>query len=404
MDKVDAAPGRTAWTLALCFLAALAEGFDVQSMGVAAPRMAPTLALTRDQLGPVFSASIVGLLVGAVLIGRLADRVGRRWTLIASLVVLGVFSFATVWAWDLTSLLVIRLLAGLGLGGAMPNLIALSAESVGETRRPLIVTLATAGMPFGAASAGAVAAVAGWRDIFHVGAALPLGLAAVMIAALPESPRFMAVRSGDATSGGGGTGAGLPQVLFGQGRAATTLLLWSASFAALLTLYLLLNWLPTLMSVKGVAATHASLVSMLFNLGGAVGVLTLAPLLDRGRRGWTMGIWYACTAVSLVGLAWAGADLASAGAAGFAAGAFVSAAPLMLYGLAPGFYAVIMRGAGTGAMVGVGRVGAILGPLLAAALLGLGFGAAGVLLALLPLVALAAAATLTLFSRPTVAD
>ena len=134
----DAGHRRTAWTLGLCFLAALAEGFDVQSMGVAAPRMAPTLALTRDQLGPVFSASIVGLLVGAVLIGRLADRVGRRWTLIGSLVVLGVFSWVTVWAWDLRSLLVIRLLAGLGLGGAMPNLIALSAESVGEARRPLI--------------------------------------------------------------------------------------------------------------------------------------------------------------------------------------------------------------------------------------------------------------------------
>ncbi|MBS0408647.1 MAG: MFS transporter [Proteobacteria bacterium] len=399
MDSIDAGPRRTAWTLGLCFLAALAEGFDVQSMGVAAPRMAPTLALTRDQLGPVFSASIVGLLVGAVLIGRLADRVGRRWTLIGSLVVLGVFSFVTVWAWDLRSLLVIRLLAGLGLGGAMPNLIALSAESVGEARRPLIVTLATAGMPFGAASAGAVAAVAGWRDIFHVGAALPLGLAAAMVAALPESPRFKA-----ASAAPGEAGAGLPQVLFGQGRAATTLLLWSASFAALLTLYLLLNWLPTLMSAKGVAKTHASLVSMLFNLGGAAGVLTLAPLLDRGRRGRIMAVWYACTAASLIGLAWAGPDLASAGAAGFAAGAFTSAAPLMMYGLAPGFYAVVMRGSGTGAMVGVGRVGAILGPLLAAALLGLGFGANGVLMALLPLVAVAAIATLTLFGRPTVAD
>jgi AAHS family 3-hydroxyphenylpropionic acid transporter len=390
---------RSTQTVGLCFLAALAEGFDVQSMGVAAPRLGPALGLTRDQLGPVFSASVVGLLIGAVLVGRLADRLGRKWSLILSLAVLSAFSFATVWAWDLDSLLVIRLLAGLGLGGAMPNLVTLSAEAVDPRDRERTVAWATAGMPFGGAVAAAVAAGLGWKEIFLVGGAAPLALAALMAVALPESARFQAARASTPARP-----AGYLAILFGGGRAMATLLMWTASFAALLTLYLMLNWLPTLMGAKGVSKPNASLVSMLFNIGGGSGVLALAGLLHRGRRGVVMGAWFAATAVSLGVLAIVGPDLAAAGAAGFAAGVFVSSSPLMLYALAPGYYAVVMRGSGVGAMVAVGRIGAILGPLLAAALLSGGAGPDAVLLALIPLVVLAAIATLLLLRSPATAD
>lgn len=189
MMETQAEPGaeRVLWTLGLCFLAALAEGFDIQSMGVAAPRMAPALALSRDQLGPVFSASTLGLLMGAVAFGRLADRVGRKFTLVLSLAIFGVFSAATAGAWSFASLLTIRLLAGLGLGGALPNLIALSAEAVEEDNQARLVTLVTSGFPFGAALASGVAAFAGWRTIFWVGGATPLVLAPLMAAALPKS-------------------------------------------------------------------------------------------------------------------------------------------------------------------------------------------------------------------------
>lgn len=386
------------WTLALCFAAALCEGFDIQSMGLAAPRLAPALQLTPAQLGPVFSISIVGLLIGAILIGRLADRVGRRWTLIASLAVFGGFSLATAWAWDYQSLLIIRLCAGLGLGGAMPNLIALCAETVSEQNRGRVVTIATAGMPFGGAVAGMVATASGWREIFLVGGLAPLGLAALMLVFLPESARFQAARREAPTR------TDLIWALFGEGRAVTTVILWLSSFATLLTLYLLLNWLPTLLGAKGLSKPEASLVSVLFNIGGGSATVLLAALLARGRRALTMSLWFAGLALSLVALATAPPGLLAMGAAGSAVGAFASGASLMLYGLAPGFYGVAIRGAGTGSAVAVGRGGAVVGPLMAAALLTAGAGATGVLLSLLPLVAISAGTALLLLKRPTVAD
>jgi hypothetical protein len=130
-------------TLALCFLAILCEGIDIVSMGLAAPRMAPALGLTRDQLGPLFSASIVGLLVGAVIFGRLADRFGRKWTLVTCLVIFGFFSLATAAVRPFEALLAVRLAAGLGLGGALPNLVALAAEAVAPQSRAGLVTRIT---------------------------------------------------------------------------------------------------------------------------------------------------------------------------------------------------------------------------------------------------------------------
>jgi AAHS family 3-hydroxyphenylpropionic acid transporter len=391
--------GAAAWTLPLCFVAALAEGYDIQSMGVAAPRLAPALGLVRDHLGPVFSASTLGLFAGALLMGRVADRFGRKWTLILSLTVFGLFSLATAFAWDLRSLLVIRVLAGLGLGGAMPNFVALAAEAVPPGRRAQIVTLLSSGMPLGGALASAYAASAGWREIFIVGGLAPLVVSPVMALRLPESQGFLEARIEPAAGR-----AGFAYALLARGRVATTLLLWAASFASLLTLYLLLNWLPTLMEAKGVSKPEASLVSMLFNIGGVMGAWALAAMLQRDRRIWAICIWYGGVAASLLFLAEASGRLASAGAAGFMAGVFVSAVPLSLYGLAPGHYPLLARATGVGAMMAVGRLGAVIGPLLAADLLAAGLGADGVLLAMLPLALIAGAASVAVVRRPSIVE
>lgn len=184
----------------------------------------------------------------------------------------------------------------------------------------------------------------------------------------------------------------------------TTSLLWTAFFCALLSLYLLLNWLPTLMGDLGLTKPAASLVSLLFNLGAATGVLVLAELLDRARPRRTIVFWYLGLALSIVALAMVKSGFPGAAVAGFAIGFFVSSVPLPLYGLAPCYYPVSIRGAGVGSSVAVGRLGAIVGPLLAAGLLGMGAGAAGVLLALLPIEAVAGAATMALIARPRLAD
>lgn len=400
--KVDVGARRRDWTLPLCFLAALTEGFDIQSMGVAAPQLAPALAIGRDQLGPVFSSSVLGLLIGAVLLGRVADRIGRKRTLIFSLAVYGVFSALTSFAWDFSSLLAIRLIAGLGLGGAMPNFIALSAEAVADRRRVRVVTLLAAGMPLGAAIAGMIAAGSEWRNIFYAGGAAPLVLALTMAFHLPESRGFvLAKQSATMTEP---RAADFVGVLFGARRATTTLLLWLAFFAALLVLYLLLNWLPILLTARGLSRSGANLASVLFNLAGALGTLTLAALFESERRSRTIVIWYAAIGAALIALAFADGGMTSALTTSFAAGFFVSSAPLALYGMAPEFFPIISRATGVGASVAVGRLGAILGPLLAAALLSAGLGVRGVLLALLPLAGLAAIATLALLTRPRLAD
>ena len=389
-------------TLALCFLAILCEGMDIQSMGLAAPRLAPALGLTRDQLGPLFSASIVGLLVGAVVFGRLADRFGRKWTLVGCLVVFGVFSLATAAVRPFQALLAVRLVAGLGLGGALPNLVALAAEAVAPASRAGLVTRITCGLPFGGALAGIVAANLEWRDIFYVGGLTPLVLAPIAALALPESRAFLDARGATPTMAPGR--AGFRWILFGDGRAMATILLWIASFASLLALYVLLNWLPTLLGDRGLSRPRASIVSMLFNIGAAIGVLILADLLDRRRPRRTIGLWYVGLIASLVALAVVNSGFVASAVAGFAVGFFVSSVPLPLYGMAPCYYAVSIRGAGVGASVAVGRLGAVFGPLLAAALLGAGAGASGVLLALLPITAVAGGATMALINHPRLAD
>src|SRR5258707_10545756 len=181
-------------TLALCFLAILCEGIDIVSMGLAAPRMAPALGLTRDQLGPLFSASIVGLLVGAVIFGRLADRFGRKWTLVTCLVIFGLFSLATAAVRPFEALLAVRLAAGLGLGGALPNLLSPAAEAVAPQSRAGLVTRITCGIPFGGAICGIVAANLDWQAIFFFGGPAPLALAPVPPFALLESPAFFQAR------------------------------------------------------------------------------------------------------------------------------------------------------------------------------------------------------------------
>jgi len=407
VDTATRSTGRTAlWTLGLCALAAVGEGFDIQSMGVAAPRMGPELGLTHAQLGPLFSASIVGLLIGSIVLGRVADSVGRKWTLIVSLATFGVFSAATAFAAGFTPLLIVRFLAGLGLGGAMPNMIALSAETlaaegVGVDRRTRIVTMITAGMPFGGALAGVTAILLSWRGIFFVGAALPLVLATMMAVGLSESRGFEISRR---TISVGAEKISVLRGLFGRGRLATTLLLWAATFCALLSLYLLINWLPTLMRAKGVSPRDASLVSVLYNLGGASSAFLLAALMEQRRRAAKLAVWYLGMAGSILLLANAGPDLASAGAAGFIAGAFIASASLPFYGVAPAYYELEVRGAGVGAALGVGRSGAIVGPLMAGVLLTAGAGAGVVIMALLPLTVAIGASAMALMGRPTAED
>jgi len=377
--------------IALCFAVAIPEGYDLQSIGVAAPRLLPALHLAKAQTGWVFSASLFGLIVGAMTGGWLADRFGRRPVLVGSVAAFGVFSLATILSSDFNSLFLWRLTTGLGLGGAMPNLIAMAREISSPQRRALTSSMMFAALPVGGAGAALFARYGahGWRDIFVLGGVVPLALAALVAWKLPETrpPGAAQAAAPDRNS---------LHALFGQGRAPVTLALWAAFILTNIVVYLLLNWLPTLAVAKGLGASSALFTSVGFNLGGIAGALLLALAVDAlGPRG-PMAAGYGALVAVMIALAFAHgfALIVLLSAAG---GFLVLGLQYVLYGLTPTYYAAVTRGTTAGAAVGVGRVGSILGPLVGGSLLGAGVSASGVAFAMAP-VALAAGATVLLLT------
>lgn len=384
---------RPAWVIiALCAAVALLEGYDNQAMGVAAPKMMPQLGLGHAQAGWVLSSSVVGLIVGAMLGGRLADRIGRRPVLIGSVVAFGVFSLATVAAKGFVAMVLVRIAFGLGMGGAMPNLIAIAAEVTAPGRRTAVTTLVFCGMSLGGAGSALLARYAppglDWRMVFLIGGSLPLALAPAIGLILPETrPRHEGEAHG---------AQGVAAALFGEGRARSTLPLWAGSAPTLFILYLMLNWLPMLAAAKGLSRADAPFASVAFNLAALIGAPGLGALIDRFGVRWPMAIAYA----AMVGVMLALARASGAGQIllfSALAGLLVVGAQFCLYGLAPSYYPSAVRGTGSGAAVAVGRLGSILGPLVAGLLLGGGASAGQVLWTMAP-VALAAGAAVLLLS------
>lgn len=390
--------------LALCFLAALLEGVDIQSMGLAAPKLGPEFGLGPAQLGYAATASVFGLFLGAAIGGRLADRVGRKAVLIGSFTALGVFSLATTVTHDLTSLLAMRVLTGLGLGGAFPNLIAIAAEAAGPRSRSLAIAVMYCGMPFGGALAGLMVFFGGaaldWRAVFYFGGYGPLLLTPLLIVLLPESARF---RAALAAKGAVANRPSVGEVLFGEGRFIATATLWVSFFFTLLVVYLLVNWIPSLMVAKGLTRPQGALVSATVNFGAVAGSLIFGRLMDRGHERAVVIVMYVGMAASLASLAVLN-GVAMMLVAGAGAGFFAIGGQLVLYALAPRFYDTLIRGTGVGAAVSAGRLGSMAGPLMGGALLSAGYGANAVLAGAIPGMAVAAIAAVILLRRPTAED
>ncbi len=392
----------TVLTFSLCFAAALSEGYGLQAAGLAAPKLVPVFHLSPGQLGWVFSGNTSGLFLGAAIGGWIADRVGRRIVLIASMLAFGVFSLVTPLAPTPDILILMRFLTGLGLGGAMPNLIALCAETGGGDRATK-VTMLTAGVPFGGALASLYVFSSGpeldWRQIFYVGGIAPIVVALVMMFFLSESRAFVdqsrkKIKEGDARR------ANPLFVLFGEDRALKTVLLWSAGFFTLVILYLLLNWLPVLLISKGLTRPQATLATMVFSFGGGGGAIVLGFLMAKISQRLIITFVYAGIAAGLLALATMSHSPQLLATAAFFLGFFVVGAQYLLYGLTPTYYPAVMRGAGVGWAVAVGRLGSVAGPALAAALLSSGRGASDVLGALMPMVAIGCLAVLALIWKP----
>ena len=376
-------------TVAVCFVLMLAEGYDVQAIGVAAPKLMPALHLAMTQSGELFGIGQWGVVLGAVAGGYCADRWSRRNILAVAVAIFGVMTLATASAGSFAALLTVRLAAGLGLGAAIPCVIGLALDYASPARRVRTVTKIMAGLPIGGAVAAAIAAATlerwGWKTIFYLGGVLPLltlpillrlpDLRAASPEARPKKPSFA--------------------MLFGGGRSLTTLSIWVVYFITLLIIYLLLNWLPSLMIKQGFAPAKAQLLSLAFNLAAAAGSILLGMATDRLGPARTVPLTYFLMLAAAAVVATAnsyGAYLAGFTAMGF----LLLGGQNCLNGVIPSFYPAEARSLSVGAAVGTGRIGSVVGPLYAGFVLAGSYGTRAVLQSIVALVAIAAVLVLFL--------
>ncbi len=387
-------PHRVPVTVALCFLIAVIEGFDIQAMGVAAPRLAREFGFQPQQMGWIFSISNIGLVIGAMFGGWLADKTGRKPIFIAAVATFGAFTLLTAAIDSYEVLLLVRFCAGLGFGAALPNMMAIAAEISRPEKAATTAAMMFCGMPVGGGLSALVTQLLpadfDWRVLFLIGGVLPVIMVPVLWRLMPET--LARARAGAAPR------APVLHALFGEGRAGSTLLLWLTFLPTLLILYLFLNWLPTLVIANGFDATTAPRTSMAFNFGSVAGALAFGHLADRYHFRWPITFAYLALIAALLGLAQAQGQaitIALSAAVGF----FLLGANYALYGVAPIYYPGAIRGTGSGASVAVGRIGSILGPLLAGIMMSGGTSATGVVYYMVPVAAVAAAAVFALSLR-----
>jgi AAHS family 4-hydroxybenzoate transporter-like MFS transporter len=399
--------------LVLCFLVVAADGFDTAAVGFIAPSLVQQWGIARSSLGPVMSAALVGLGIGALAAGPFADRIGRKTVLVLSVFFFGIWSLAAARATSIESLTLLRFFTGLGLGAAMPNAVTLMSEYAPARIRAVAVNAMFCGFSCGLAIGGLASAWLiphfGWPSVLVAGGVGPIALTVLLILLLPESVQFLAVRknadqriarilqriaphpgldecrfvarddrAGNASGARERSGAGartqwaLAVVLSSRYRFGT-LMLWLAYFMGLLIYYLLTNWLPTLFKDTGFSGEKAALMTSLFPLGGVAGNLSVGWIMDRfvGHRVVALTYVLVGALVLLVGQGvghqlWLGTLI-------FLTGTVATSAVTSMSALAASFYPTRARATGVAWMLGVGRIGGVAGALVGAALMGLGW-------------------------------
>lgn len=395
---IDAAPLRAGQmrVFVLCGLIAMVDGFDLQIAGSMAPMLSDVLHIPISSFGWVFAAGFLGIMVGSLVLGEVADRTGRKTMVLIALLIAGLFMClvpmlaAAGWL-DLRSLLACRFVAGLGVGGVMPNVLALTAEYAPKRTRALTINTMYCGVPLGSVAVGLVAALlaplAGWQAVFEIGGAATLILAVMCAALLPESARYLLLRGapqaritallrqvfpqslpkvlvGDSVFTLDEAATARPSLgsLFADGRALPTVLLWLAMFLNLLMIVFVLSWLPAVMREAGVPMRTGVLLAALFSLGGMAGSVLVGRAIDRLGSTSVLIVTYLLAAAAVAGYGLAGLSIWSLYGVTMVAGAMVIGAQSGITAMAAELYPTAMRSTGLGWALGIGRMGSIVGP------------------------------------------
>lgn len=384
-------------TIILCAFIAMLDGYDTQSIAFVAPVISAQWGMKVSAFGPIFGAGLFGLMIGAMTFGPAADRFGRKPATVAAIAIFGTFALLTVMATTFQELLIYRALTGIGLGGAMPNLIAITSEYSPARSRATTQSLMFCGFPLGAVLGGVLAAkmipVFGWESVFYVGGILPILLIPVLLTTLPESIRFLTskgrtqevsaiLRRIDKSAAiapdqqfvleeENAAGISIVQ-LFREHRARMTLLLWVAFFMNLLVLYFLADWLPAALREAGLPLDRAIIATAIFYAGGIAGSLSMAYWIDRGSPYRVLPAAYIGAAAFTAAIGTVSHNLALLMLTVFAAGYCVIGAMISLNYLAATSYPTAIRSTGVGWALGVGRVGSIVGPVVGGVLISMG--------------------------------
>lgn len=383
---------------ALCGIAALVEGFGLQTGGMAAPRFAAEFHMAPDHVGLIFLLTSLGLALGASFGGWLGDRVGSGRAMGVSITLFGLASIGSALATSETTLLIARGVVGLGLGGTLPNMIALLTATGPAATAPRRVTLNIAGMSVGALIVGLIAFLAkevGWRTMFHLAGWIPLFVGGIVWLLLPHAAQQTRYHPAQDDQPGEGWRA-----LFSGPRLRVTLLFWLAFFITTATAYVLINWMPTFLTRSGMNQHQVGLGMIGFSLGASAGPMLLASLMRPGRTVPVVCFSYGGIMLGLLLVINAPASpLYHSFAMGFTS-LFVAGAQAVLYGIVGSFYPDAARGLGVGSSVAIGRIGSGVGPALAGLMLAVGLSQNLVLAAAIPVLVVALGALLVLLRHP----